>query len=213
MTEVPCPAEGCEYTREVDSVLGHINAKSDEAHRDKQALREAVEGLVADDGPDDQGDDHPLTEGEQADDDPPEGPPDEGASGGGSTTMPDETEVNDQWDSGGEGTETEGQQADDDGDDDPPATTPSAGAEGGGAGGGLPVPIEPTTLVLGVALLAVGVLVWQYAGTGGGDHPETEGGQADTTGAETTPSEGAAGGGSEAGSGGLDDEGVTLFDD
>lgn len=212
MTEVTCPAEGCDYTREVDSVLGHINAKSDEAHRDKQALREAVEALVADDGPNDQEDDHPETEGEQADDDPPETTPDEGGDGGGSTTMTDEDEVNDQWNSSDEGTETEGQQADDDGGDDPAKTTPSAAADGGGAGGGLPVPIDPTTLMLGVALLAVGVLVWQYAGTSGGDHPETEAGEADETTPSGGPDEGASGGGSGAGGGPLSDEEVTLID-
>lgn len=208
MKKIECPAEGCDYEKVPDSVLGHINAKSDPAHRDKGALRGAVEGAVDGDGPDDQGGDPPETEGGQADDEggetTPEGTPEEG----GEEAMTDTDEVSDQWNGSDDHPETEGGQADDDPADDPPATTPEGGADGGGQGGGIPVPVDATTLMVGVAILAIGVVVWQYAQTTGDDPPETEGGQADATTPSGDGSGGGQGGGSEAGG----DDGVSLLE-
>jgi len=81
-----CPVEGCEYNEDGEknkkSVRRHINAKTDDAHEDKQALRAALMG---------------VDEGGDSDDDPP---------GTGGATATDEDEDDEQGEAVVEGAES-----------------------------------------------------------------------------------------------------------
>lgn len=70
MTEYTCPAERCDYTASKGSVVGHISAKSDPAHTDGDALREALDAAAEE--PDLDGD--PESEGQQGSEGGAEGP-------------------------------------------------------------------------------------------------------------------------------------------
>ena len=49
MTQLTCPAEGCDAEKEPSALKKHIYAKADPAHEDSEALIEGVEDLLAND--------------------------------------------------------------------------------------------------------------------------------------------------------------------
>lgn len=167
MNRPECPAEGCDYNADGEkskqSVRRHINAKTDDAHSDLQALRAALN----------QSEGTAEGTGEGASDDTDDEEQGEAGEEGAESTENSETEQADMdqseeyeqqvadaqgEESTDEGTPTEGQQGDD--------TRATSAVERGGWG----VPSGPLAVGLGLVVLVALLL----AATSGDDHDEPQ---------------------------------------
>jgi cobalamin biosynthesis Mg chelatase CobN len=180
MTEVDCPAEGCDRRGDLEGVKNHINAMSDDAHADVERLRseaeaaaEATETDPEAPAPDDDGEDdrEEATESErQQRDKPTDEPPAEATEATARSDMADESEVQAQWESD----ETDRQQRDD-GSTEADQEATGSDRQAGAPAVGLPVPVDTTTIMWAVVALALVALVWQFARSGSdgaNDRPE-----------------------------------------
>jgi len=160
MTGPECPAEGCDYNEDGEKTAGsvrrHINAKTDGAHQDKNALRAALMG-------DSEGDDEPPGTGgaaaSEGDEDDEQG---EAVVEGAESSTEAESEHPDKGDETAD--ETDMVTADEyeqqvQGDPADSTTSENSGSAPAEAGGGMPIPVvgevSPLTLIAAVLILAV----------------------------------------------------------
>ena len=172
MTEQTCPIDGCDYQGTADQIKGHMGASTDHPNWNDlddqvKADLQSGDGETSDEG-DDQVDDHPSEGGSGPGSDPDDSddPPEQGSDQDepptddqndhpndtpDSPTMSDPTDGSDQW--------TTVQTTDDD-----PQDQPADGTEGSDSdlSGGIPIPVDTTTLFMVVGLIAVGALLFLY---------------------------------------------------
>jgi len=157
-----CPAEGCDATgyESIGSLRGHVNGTPDDEH-DWSELKDQVEG-----GDDQQTDQQESLDGDGSDDQPEGGaherddhPPE------GDNEMPIDENDQRQW--GTDQGESRDEREPDERDDHPPEGGGERDQEGGeGASsetsGGIPLPVDKTTLFLLVGVLVAGVLLYLF---------------------------------------------------
>lgn len=151
-----CPVEGCgwhdERGKELAAVRSHINAKSDGDH-DWSELKPVVEGQAEGDESDEQG--------EAA-----EEQPEAAENGENEQAKSSENEAAEQWGSDGSGGKSSDEQA----------TEQQKGGDGEGSTSSqpsgneqaIPLPLDPSILLLGAAALA---LVWLWRSLSGDEQP------------------------------------------
>jgi hypothetical protein len=200
MTELTCPAEGCDIEKEPGALKKHIYAKADEEHSDSEALIGEVEDLLAKET----GATSSETEGQQQEEEQDEGgekADDAAASRDGSTRSTDD-EQNQTDEDADSSTEQENDHPEDTPSDaDMPTddeydrftsgtsteqTTPSDASSGGSTTDdglelpGLPVDTWTLAMLAGLVLLLVLAWYWLRAGSDDGAEPiEIEDDQSD----------------------------------
>ncbi|QSG06459.1 MSCRAMM family adhesin SdrC [Halapricum desulfuricans] len=180
----PCPIDGCDYRGTVKGLKGHLGAQPDHPNWNDlddqvKADLQSGDGETSDEGHDqgetdpveggddpssdpDGSDDHPEQDGDQ--DEPPENDqndhPDDTPS---SPTMSDATDGSDQW--------STVQTTDDASQDQPAQGTEESDSD---LSGGIPIPVDTTTLFMLVGLILLGGLLLMYIRSGNDTHEPVE---------------------------------------
>lgn len=177
-TELDCPVDGCDYSGTQEQLKGHSNASRD--HPNWAEIKDQVGETTTESG------DSEDSEGGEAT---PEKTPKQGSEGapseppGEETSKPTDSETSKGGEKAPEGAGTEDEDSDTDMNEEQEQWSKVDGKSGDGStergvdeagdeettqdgGLGIPIPVSTTTLFLVVGLLAMGILLYQYATLG-----------------------------------------------